>query len=297
MRAVAAEVARRVVFPRQLGVNACVASPTLVEVLRANQLLVAVGGREGFAGRAFAVPARDLLVAQLAAFGIIAVAPRAVGEAGVLGPDAAVNNADDDVLTGAAHAAQLFPQAVCFGQAEECRRSGGVQRAHFVGANGDDAGHRQHFCCLRLGEVCSKAVEGIAVAVELACATDGGQGLILAAFQEGGIFDDLRAERVDLLPLGGLRGRIACDVPRIGDNRRVNHLHDEGRANFYLIGATPFEVAVARNGRVLNATGGVYRAIGLRNCGQEYPGARVRRRWLILGPGRNDADKQHCSNE
>ena len=66
VRAVAAAVARRVEFPRELRVDAGVAAPAGVVVTRADQLLVAVRGVELLARDAPAVPARDLLVVQLA---------------------------------------------------------------------------------------------------------------------------------------------------------------------------------------------------------------------------------------
>ena len=75
-----------------------------VEVLGADQLLVAVGGIEVLARRALAVPTGDLLIAELPA-DAARVGTRAVAEAGMLGPDARVDDADDDVLAGAALAA------------------------------------------------------------------------------------------------------------------------------------------------------------------------------------------------
>ena len=106
VRAVTAEVTRRIEFPGQLRVDAGVAAPPRVEVLRANQLLVAVRRIELFAGHAPAVPAGDLLIVQLAVLAGVAVRPRAVREAQALRPDAAVDDADNDVLALAPSAAQ-----------------------------------------------------------------------------------------------------------------------------------------------------------------------------------------------
>src|SRR3990172_4645517 len=76
------------------------ARPGRVEVLRPDELLVAVGLEEALAVHAPAVPAGDLLERQLAVLGGIAVEARPVGEAERLRPDARIDDADDDVLAG-----------------------------------------------------------------------------------------------------------------------------------------------------------------------------------------------------
>jgi hypothetical protein len=55
---VAVVVARRVELERQVGIDAGVAAEAGVVEARADQLLVAVRGVEGFAGHALAIPAR-----------------------------------------------------------------------------------------------------------------------------------------------------------------------------------------------------------------------------------------------
>ena len=76
---------------------------------RADQLLVAHRGVERLARLALAVPAGNLLVDELAVRRVALV-----GEALVLGPDARVDDADDDVLARAdavlTRAAELLPE-------------------------------------------------------------------------------------------------------------------------------------------------------------------------------------------
>ena len=170
VRAVAAVVARRVVLPGQLRVDAGVAAPASVVVLRADQLLVAVGGGELLAGDAPAVPAGDLLVAQLAVLGAIAVQAGAVREARVLGPDAAVDDADDDVFTGASDTAELLPQAAGSTQSQECGRGGRINIGHLVRGHRDDTRMGGHLVRLLEGHCGCKTVEGVIVAVHLAAA-------------------------------------------------------------------------------------------------------------------------------
>src|SRR5207247_3401407 len=107
VRAVAVEVTRREELLRDDRIGPAV---TGHEVLRADELLVAVRGGEVLARRALAVPAGDLLVAELPGLSVRADA-RAVRELGVLRPDAGVDVADDHVLAGVADPAELVPRA------------------------------------------------------------------------------------------------------------------------------------------------------------------------------------------
>ena len=119
VRAVAAPVARRVEFARQLRVDAGVAAPAGVVVARADQLLVAVRGVELLARRALAVPAGDLLVVQLAVLGALPLLPVRSEKLGCSGQIAAIDDADDDAL---ALGAGRCPDAGRAGQSEEGRR-------------------------------------------------------------------------------------------------------------------------------------------------------------------------------
>src|SRR5262245_56835167 len=86
-----------------------VAAPCRIEVLRADQLLIAHGRIELLAWNTFAVPARNLPIADFAILRCVAVQPSAIGETQALRPDAGVYDPDDDVFSSRAHASQLIP--------------------------------------------------------------------------------------------------------------------------------------------------------------------------------------------
>src|SRR5512138_3414019 len=71
--AVAVVIAHRVELPGALGIDARIATSGFVEILGADQLLVAHRSIKFLTGGALAVPTGDLLVAQLAILGPIAV--------------------------------------------------------------------------------------------------------------------------------------------------------------------------------------------------------------------------------
>ncbi len=205
-------------------VDARVAAPAGVVVARADQLLVAVGGVELLAGRALAVPAGDLLVVELAVLGGVAVGAGAVGEARALGPDAAVDDADDDAFAGGAG---LLPEAVAARQAEEVRRRRRVERARLVLADRQHAGRHRQLGGLRLGELGGEAVEGVAVAVRLEVArADAGEHRVVATRQVADVARDRRMVRVDLLALGGLGRGYPGDAALVGEHRVLDQLND-----------------------------------------------------------------------
>ena len=225
VRSVAVVVADRVELPGPLGIDAGVAAPGGVEVLGADELLVAHRGVERFAGGALAVPAGDLLVGELAVLGGVAVLAGPVREAQALRPDARVDDPDDDVLAGAADAAELIPEAARRGQAEEVRRRRRVDRVELVRRDRRDARLGGQLGRLGLGQLRGEAVVRVDVAVELRPA-DRGHGRVVLALEVARVGDDVAGVRVDLLALLGRRGLEALHAAFVGDDRLVHHLDD-----------------------------------------------------------------------
>ena len=230
------EVTRGVELRRELLVDASVAAESGVVVAGADELLVAVGGLELLALLALAVPARNLLVEELA----IGVAVR---DARVLGPDAAVDDSDDHVLAraagllGAAGAAELVPQSVGVGEAEERRRRGGVEGESLVGRDGQHVGQSGHLGGRGRREPSREAVERVGVAVDLGPAAGPIQGRVVLATEVTDVSPNLRARRVDLLALPGLRGPQSADSAVVTDHGRLGELHDVGaRLELLLLG-------------------------------------------------------------
>ena len=223
MGTVAVIVARRNELVGQHGKHARVAAVAFVVVARADQLLVAVAAVERGAWLALAVPARDLLVTQLAVLGAVAVGAGAVGKARMLGRDAAVDDADDDVL--ALHAWHV-PQPFGFGDAQEVGRRGGGELAQFVAHHGGHTGCGGQLGGLRLAQFGREAVVGVDVAVGLARATDGGQRGVVLLRQMVGVGGHRRRVRVDLPAFLRLRGGKSGDAAVVGQRGGVGHLHD-----------------------------------------------------------------------
>ena len=112
-------ITRRGKLPWSLGLQPGIAAPRRVEPLRTDDLLIALRRRERFARRTFAVPAGNLLVAELAALPAIPVGAGAIGEALVLGPDSRVDDADDDALARVLDTTGVIPQSAELVQSEE----------------------------------------------------------------------------------------------------------------------------------------------------------------------------------
>ena len=219
-------VAGRVEFEGQGRVDGGVAAPALVVVLGADQLLVAHRGVEFFAGGAFAVPAGDLLVAQLAILGAVAVEAGAVRIAQALGPDAAIYDTDDDVFTTATDPAELIPQSAGISQAEEGRGGRSVEGLQLVRRHGQHALNRSHLSGLLGAQLSGEAVEAVGVAIQLLPATGFGKSAGVLAIQIRHVVDDFRAVRIDLLTLLG-RGRLqSWDAPFVGNDWGIRHLDD-----------------------------------------------------------------------
>ena len=251
MRAVAVGVARRVELVREVGLDAGIAAKTRVEELRADQLLVAVTGGEGFARSALTVPARNLLVAELGVLGAIAVDVGAVGEAGVLGPDAAVDDADDNVLAFGFGS----PESDRPGQAEERRRTGRVHLANFILRDRKHTRHLRQLLRLGRGQIGGEAIENVTVVVELAPPAHGLQHSILAGGEIALVACHRRSIGVDLLALARLGGLVARDAAVVGRHRQLGKLHDVGAVAL---------LGLARAVVQLAAFGGCHRAA----CGQ-----------------------------
>jgi hypothetical protein len=165
-----------------------------------------------------------LLVVELAVLAGIAVAACAVGEAQALRPDAAIDDADDDALTLGLGG----PDAARAGQAEEGGRARRVERARFVLGDAEHAGGQRQLGCLRLGQFGSKAVEHVAVVVELLAAAHAIEQAVLARRQVAHVAHDLRVVRVDLLAFARLGRSVSLDAAVVDGHRRLGELHDVG---------------------------------------------------------------------
>ena len=214
-------VARRVVLIREARRDAGVAAETGVEETCADQLLVAMRGVEGVARGALAVPARNLLVRQLAVLGGVAVGPGAVRKTQAFGPDAGVDDADDDAFTFG-----LRPGAAGCRQAKEIGRRRGVEDSHLVLRDRQHAAVQRQRCCLLRRQFSSEAAEGIVVAVQLARNAHTAQRAILPLRQIGRVADDIRAVGVDLLALVRLGRAIAGYAALVGRHGRLDQLND-----------------------------------------------------------------------
>src|SRR5262249_44353026 len=197
VRAVAVEVTRGEELLRDDRVRAAVAGD---EVLRADQLLVAVRGGEVLARGALAVPAGDLLVAELAGLPVRPDAG-AVGALRVLGPDAGVDGADDQVLAGVPDAPELVPRAAGLREPEELRRRDRVGVLDEVRLDRDDAVLRRQRGRLVVRQLRREAVDREAVVVQLLAAADLRELRVVAGFPGAAALLDVSRVLVDLLAL------------------------------------------------------------------------------------------------
>ena len=140
--AVAAVVARRVELLRQLRLDAGVAAPAGVVVARADQLLIAVAAGEGFARRALAVPAGDLLVASLPSFVALPLTPvrsEKLGCSGQMPPSTMPMMTPSPLaLVSQKPSGPVRPR--------KARRGRGVHLARLVLGHREHARHRASFC-------------------------------------------------------------------------------------------------------------------------------------------------------
>ena len=211
----------------------------VVEVLRADQLVVAVGRGEAFAGLAIALPARWRRRIGQAAAGVVgrlAVGVHAIGVGCVLWPDAAVDDADDDVFAGLGQAAELGPGAVRTGQLEEVAGRDGGQFARHVGRDRQHVAAADQGAHFGVGQHGGEAVEHHLVVVHDGSVADGGAhgGLLLG--QVAAVELDAGAVQVEALAGARLGGGQAVDAAVIGGDRLVGQLHDIGAARVVGLG-------------------------------------------------------------
>ena len=275
---VATEIARGDELPRQVSTDAGVTAPTRVVPARADQFLVAMRGGEAISRNALAMPAGNLLVREFAVPGGVAVHAGAIGETQALGPDTAVDDPDDDTLTGAAHAAELRPEAARCVESEEGGGGGRVLRGGLVLGDRYDARHARQGCGLLGRHLGREAVEAVAVVVDLA-ATGLGGDIRVALVEVGGVVDHHLRVGVDLLAFPGCGGLEPRDVALIGHHGGFGHLHD---VEVVLRGALRFGLALAPGRRgghedgsesgqgqgAGNAGHAVFHGVPCSSCGQ-----------------------------
>ena len=125
-----------------------------------------------------------------------------VGEARVLGPDAGVDDADDDVLADRAVGATR-PEAAVAGEPEVDRRVVGHRLAQLVLAHRHDVRLLREPCGLPWRELCGEPVEreGVVVELRVAGCARCSQGVGVTAVEEVLVPPDVRAVRVRVLAL------------------------------------------------------------------------------------------------
>jgi hypothetical protein len=143
----------------------------------------------------------------------------------MLGPDAGVDDADDDILAGLALTAELAPDAAARVETEERRRVVGRRLRQRVAPDRDDVLRGLELGDLTLAEGRGKAVERVLVVVDPGSADRLGDR-VMARPQVPGVLLDVRIALVQLLTRCGLRGREAADPPAVGADRRLVEQHD-----------------------------------------------------------------------
>jgi hypothetical protein len=149
----------------------------------------------------------------------------------MLGPDAAIDDADDDVLAGGALAAELRPQAAGLIQAEEGRGVGGGQFARHVRRHRDHVGARHQGAHFGIGQHGGKAVQDHAVLMQHRCARhDGAYGCLLAG-QVVVVEQYVLGFQVQAAACGWLGRGHAGDLAGVAGDRLVGQLNDIGAAH------------------------------------------------------------------
>ncbi len=197
----------------EAGADQLVVAIILGELLPRDAFPEPIAGRRAVGQIAFAAVASGVAKIKL------------VGEAGVLGPDAGIDDADDDVFAGRILAAQLIPETATVGQAQEVGRIIGFREASFVGPDMQDVGTGRQRGRLGSGQLSGKAVEADVVIVEFAIyGANLDEGVIVAAVEIGHVAFHVTAVWIDLLAFLRTGSSQSRDVTVIGDNRIVNHL-------------------------------------------------------------------------
>src|SRR5262249_19493105 len=138
-----------------------------------------VPGVVGAAGLARALEPADAVVPLPAGVG--------VGEAGAVGPDAAVDHADDQAVAravtvpAAGGAAELVPEAAAGVQAQQGRLPQGPPRPLLVLGDGHDVGAGPHLGRLGGGHPGGETAERVEVVVDLLPADRPERGVVLPA--------------------------------------------------------------------------------------------------------------------
>ncbi|MNM48254.1 hypothetical protein D3C81_592340 [compost metagenome] len=213
--------------------------PHGIEVLRAQQLVVAVVGAKAFARLADAFPGgRRRAIGQagvrIEGGGAVGVDPVRIRQ--VFRPHAAIDDADDDVFARVLLAAQLAPQPARLVQAQEGWRVVRLQGARLVGS---DAGHvaaglqLAHF---GVGQQGGKAIEDDLVLVLHRGGGDQGLDPGLLLFEVVAVQLHFRAGQVEAAAGGRLGGAQAFHRSGVGSDWFIGQLHDVGAAQVIGVG-------------------------------------------------------------
>ena len=238
MGAVTCAITRRDVFqPRVQRVGAaagCRAGKVGRTVVAcADQLVVAHRCREALAGDASAFPLyRRCAVGRDTGAGVghrVARPVDLVAKRRDFRPDAGVDDADDDVLAldVAGHGVELRPQPTGGREAQEAGRAGGVDRVQRGLDHRRHAGGLLQLLCLRVGQLCREAVEGVAVVVQRGC-PHACLGQLGAAphRQVVDVSPHIGCRAVELGATGRPGGGDAADAAGIGGSGCIGQLDD-----------------------------------------------------------------------
>nr|GEU28028.1 hypothetical protein [Tanacetum cinerariifolium] len=211
---------------------------TVDEVARADQLVVAMGHGEAFAGFTSALPADWRVVGQGTAVVErgLAVAVDAVGKRRAFRPDTGVDHADHDVFAGLVLAAQLLPQAAGTVEAEEGRGKAGKRLARRIGADGGDVGvglERAHF---GIGQHGGKAVQHHLVLVQDGRGRDDVLDTLLLLHEGAAVALGGGGVEIEPQALGRLGGGNVIDTARVRRHRLVGQLDDVGATDIVGVG-------------------------------------------------------------
>ena len=150
---------------------------------------------------------------------------RLVGEARVLRPDAAVDDADDDVLAGQ----PVAPRPATTGDVEVVRRVVGERMPQLVLPDTGDVRVGPQRLDLTRAKPRGEAIEAVAVSVDLLARPHLGHDPVVLLFQMSEVLANIGRVDVDLRPGGRFGGRDAGDAAAVGRYRVLAQLHDVDR--------------------------------------------------------------------